>query len=296
MNSTYSTITTTSNTTASTSSVSRKKRMQRRSHSTIRNQYLYKLGFTDSKTACKKNITTRTAATCPNFNHKSMSTPTTCGSSINGNKNKYHCPINDESAHTTDTYLDEESIRTIEDQEAPTPSPSSSSPVCISILPEDTDIQSSAACTANSSCANSFASTTRTMPASRTTTNKPTTKKRSVSFHETVTVLTIPSKDSYSDRIRKHLWIEPNERKQNTERNVIEFISENWDWRQVADDVEFYICPVTGEKIHPCHNIYSYHENVGSYGRPISRNPFFEKSRQAAMEWENRGRNIYSRQ
>jgi hypothetical protein len=110
-------------------------------------------------------------------------------------------------------------------------------------------------------------------------------KERSVSFDETVLVLTIPSKDSYSDRIRKYIWTEPHEMLQNTTRNAIEFASENWDWRQVADDVEFYICPVTREKIHPCHASYVPQQQISSH-RPLNRNPFFAKSRQAAEAWQ----------
>ena len=116
-------------------------------------------------------------------------------------------------------------------------------------------------------------------------------KQRSVSFEETVTVLTIPNKDSYSDKTRKHLWTEPHEMSQNSTRNAVEFASENWDWRQVADDVEFYICPVTGEKVHPCHATYSYQQTT-SICRPLHRHPFLKKSRQAAIAWQQCSRNM----
>ena len=106
-------------------------------------------------------------------------------------------------------------------------------------------------------------------------------KTRSVSFDETVTVLTIPNKDAYSDRIKKFLWTERQEMLQNAARNTIEFASENWDWRQVADDVEFYLCPATGEKIHPCHTSYSYQQT--SFHRPLHQHSFFQQNRQAAL-------------
>lgn len=78
-------------------------------------------------------------------------------------------------------------------------------------------------------------------------------QKRSVSFSESVSVQLIPHKDMYSQRIRKHLWNDPEELVQNAERNCIEFAAENWDWRQVCDDDQFFTCPDTGKKIHPAH-------------------------------------------
>lgn len=117
--------------------------------------------------------------------------------------------------------------------------------------------------------------------------------RRSVSFDETVHVLTIPNKDAYSDRIRKFLWTNPHEMIQNATRNSIEFAHENWNWREVADDVEFYVCPVTGEKIHPCHTSYS-SQQYGHYNRSLNRNPFFEKSKQAAIAWQQQHSSPYS--
>ena len=110
-------------------------------------------------------------------------------------------------------------------------------------------------------------------------------QKRSVSFDEVVLVHAIPNKEAYSDRIRKHIWTEPLEMAINATRNAVEFASENWDWRQVAIDDEFYVCPRTGEKIHPCHAA-PLSPMYMSVHRPLNRNPFFEKSREAAREWQ----------
>jgi hypothetical protein len=108
-------------------------------------------------------------------------------------------------------------------------------------------------------------------------------KQRSVSFDNNVQVLPIPSKDSYSDRIRKYLWSNPSEMLHNASRNAREFRFENWDWRQVADDAEFFRCPVTGDLIHPCHVSSMQHTRVH---RSLNDNPFLQKSRQAALEWQ----------
>jgi hypothetical protein len=173
------------------------------------------------------------------------------------------------------------------------------SPKCISeLVPEEEgeedkssisentlDLNSNEKSTSSSTSSSaSFDSRSSSNSSSKSTTRQK--KQRSVSFDETVTVLTIPNKDAYSDRIRKHLWMEPHEMLQNTNRNTIEFASENWDWRQVADDVEFYICPMTGEKIHPCHTGYIYQQPQQI---SIHRHPFLRKSREAAMAWQQCG-------
>jgi len=189
------------------------------------------------------------------------------------------------------------------------------SPTCVALVPEERSLEDNEF----DLLMNPVPEVEQRQPAAATateTTNSSTKKKkiRSVSFDETVSVLTIPNKDAYSDRIKKYLWTEPYEMMQNTNRNAIEFASENWDWRQVAEDVEFFVCPKTGEKIHPCHAYslsYHYHQDSGNYSchhqsvstssansyptisththRPLKQHPFFEKSRQAAMAWQQFG-------
>eukprot|EP00978_Attheya_sp_CCMP212_P006523 scaffold15048_cov55-Attheya_sp.AAC.1 len=79
--------------------------------------------------------------------------------------------------------------------------------------------------------------------------------RRTVSFEESVSVLAIPKHDAYSDRIKSSLWTPKYERQANESRNAIEFASENWDWRRVAEDQDMLICIETGELIHPVHYI-----------------------------------------
>lgn len=120
--------------------------------------------------------------------------------------------------------------------------------------------------------------------------NNSNAKSRSVSFDETVHVLTIPNKDAYSDRIKKHIWTDANERAMNETRNILEFQSEHWDWRQVTEDVEFLICPDTGEKIHPIHKpvVQNPPSEQMDIFTPLHEHPFFDTSRQAAYEWQQR--------
>lgn len=76
-------------------------------------------------------------------------------------------------------------------------------------------------------------------------------RSRGVSFDSSVTVHPIPKRTSYSDRIRSHLWMSPEEMQENAARNCVEFASENWDWRTVADDDD--MVEYEGERIHPVH-------------------------------------------
>ncbi len=79
------------------------------------------------------------------------------------------------------------------------------------------------------------------------------TTRRTVSFSTKVDVHLIPHKDMFSERIKKLIWSEADELAENAQRNSIEFASENWDWRQACEEDNFFICPETGNKIHPAH-------------------------------------------
>ena len=226
------------------------------SSNNIRDKYLYKLGFKASSAKVPKTLSR---------------VPTTINRKANRSSYTYRSCINDRSEEKVSTIPNVQTtmprdIRnkdvSSEEKEARNNKVPPNSPNCVGSAPIESILQSP---TQNDG----------------TSIKK---KERNVSFDETVLVLTIPSKDAYSDRIRKFIWTEPHEMIQNTTRNTIEFASENWDWRQVADDVEFSICPVTGEKIHPCHT--SYVPEQISYHRPLNRNPFFAKSRQAAEAWQ----------
>lgn len=78
-------------------------------------------------------------------------------------------------------------------------------------------------------------------------------RQRMVSFDDTVSIKPIPNRASYSERIRKVMYSDPEEFRRNLDRNLIEFDSENLDWRNVLEDDYFYTNKYTGEKIHPIH-------------------------------------------
>ena len=61
---------------------------------------------------------------------------------------------------------------------------------------------------------------------------------------------------------REVMWYSAHELHQNATRNAIEFASEGFNWRQVADDEHMIHVP-SGERIHPIHFI-----NIAKYQHP----------------------------
>lgn len=78
-------------------------------------------------------------------------------------------------------------------------------------------------------------------------------QKRVVNFNNKVDVIPIPMRNEYSSRISKHLWHNSYELYEMVLRNQEEFRHEGWNWRNVLEDDEMYVCTATGDKIHPIH-------------------------------------------
>ena len=74
-----------------------------------------------------------------------------------------------------------------------------------------------------------------------------------IQFREEVAVVPIPMRSEYSNRVRRRLWSNRYEIKENAYRNAVEFAAEGWDWRKVKEDDQMYTCAVSGERIHPVH-------------------------------------------
>ncbi|KAL7492728.1 hypothetical protein ACHAWT_001746 [Skeletonema menzelii] len=82
--------------------------------------------------------------------------------------------------------------------------------------------------------------------------SKKSKSKRRVSLHNNVAVMPIPSRKEYPNSVKERLWSSANDLYRNAVRNSIEFASEGWNWRNVADDEQMIQSP-SGERIHPIH-------------------------------------------
>jgi hypothetical protein len=78
-----------------------------------------------------------------------------------------------------------------------------------------------------------------------------TRRKTTVVFDDNVSVISIPSHSDYSERIRSRTWADRYEIADMASRNMLEFASEGWDWRNVAGDEDMLL--IDGELIHPIH-------------------------------------------
>lgn len=87
----------------------------------------------------------------------------------------------------------------------------------------------------------------------RNKTRTPQRSGSSVTFEEIVSVVEIPSRHQYSNRVKKHLWSGRDEISEMANRNIIEFEFEDFDWRNVVLDDEMYIDSLNGRLVHPCH-------------------------------------------
>jgi len=83
--------------------------------------------------------------------------------------------------------------------------------------------------------------------------DKPRRKKKSVSIHKSVSVVTIPSRLEYSNNIREKIWTTAAEIQKNAARNTVEFCSESWKWQNVLEDEQMFVHQENGELVHPIH-------------------------------------------
>lgn len=77
--------------------------------------------------------------------------------------------------------------------------------------------------------------------------------RRQVVFNDEVSVVSIPTRNEYSNRIKSRMWNSVSELKQSVHRNSTEFAAEGWNWREATEDDGMYINASSGELIHPVH-------------------------------------------
>lgn len=96
--------------------------------------------------------------------------------------------------------------------------------------------------------------------------------RRKVSFDSTVIATTIPSRFSYSDRIRSRLWSSTNDIYANAIRNEHEFSYDHNDWRTASEEGEFspssQSCSSSDQLSTQYHLVHPYHKSEYSQSVP----------------------------
>jgi hypothetical protein len=78
-------------------------------------------------------------------------------------------------------------------------------------------------------------------------------RHRNLTFDEEVSVVHIPRREQYSNRIQQHLWHSPEILHANVMRNTIEYSADGWKWQDVREEEDHVVCCESGELIHPVH-------------------------------------------
>ena len=76
-------------------------------------------------------------------------------------------------------------------------------------------------------------------------------RKRLVRFNSIVKEKPIASHKRYTERIKRTMWSDTEEIRENAYRNQIEYQAEGMQWESVLEDDEMYMDAKTGELIHP---------------------------------------------
>jgi hypothetical protein len=81
-----------------------------------------------------------------------------------------------------------------------------------------------------------------------------------IRFNPSASVVYIPSRDQYSNRIKKRIWTDRYELAEIVERNTLEFEYEGYDFNKVVLEDDMYVDSLNGELVHPCHVCHDYNQ------------------------------------
>lgn len=98
-------------------------------------------------------------------------------------------------------------------------------------------------------------STTTSSTSSSSDNDSLSTKKKSVGFNCTVKIQPIPHSSTYSPMQRRKMYSSSLEVRKNKIRNKKEYRYDGYDWRNVTEEWEMNVDMVTGELVHPVHNL-----------------------------------------
>ncbi|KAL9180960.1 hypothetical protein ACHAXT_009765 [Thalassiosira profunda] len=76
---------------------------------------------------------------------------------------------------------------------------------------------------------------------------------KGVTFNEQVRVLPIPPLAAYTHDQRYRMYANRFELRENKLRNKKEYEFDGFDWRNVTEEAQMAICPLSGELLHPAH-------------------------------------------
>ena len=114
-------------------------------------------------------------------------------------------------------------------------------------------IASTASITDDDSVCDQSSLSSSSLTPSPTTTAAAAGRRRCLTFDEEVSIVSIPRREQYSNRMQQHLW-HPTELLQvNIMRNTIEYAADGWSWQQVREEEDHIYCAGNGEYIHPVH-------------------------------------------
>lgn len=74
-----------------------------------------------------------------------------------------------------------------------------------------------------------------------------------IQFNAVVKAMPIPSHQDYSDRVKRLIWSNATEIRQNAQRNAREFAFEGWSAQYVLEEDQMYLDVGSMEFIHPVH-------------------------------------------